>query len=218
MSKLLALVIPCKVISGHMMKSCHEVYIYRVSQNEGDPFCFYFNFAKYRPTTDVRKYALILLNILLWIIPCLIKIENKFWRHSVCLDNTVQIIFILTDKVRWKIWIWVKVKVNEVYHIAYQRTCLGETNRLVPVISPYWFERKLLTNNPRTAGGLSHLRTAGGGVDDRPSQRTKKLRKIATSGKRRSTGRGKFYKKYSNHFLISSNFLTQLIYLNNYTS
>ena len=26
--------------------------------------------------------------------------------------------------------------------------------------------------NPRTAGGLSHLRTVGGGADDRPPQRT----------------------------------------------
>ena len=47
--------------------------------------------------------------------------------------------------------------------------------------------------NLRTAGGLSHLRTAGGG-DDRPPQRTRKLRKITTSGKRRWIGRGKFYK------------------------
>ena len=54
--------------------------------------------------------------------------------------------------------------------------------------------------NPRTAGGLSHLRT-----DDRPPpQGTRKLRKIAASGKRRWIGRGKFYKKYLDHFLIRS--------------
>ena len=44
-------------------------------------------------------------------------------------------------------------------------------------------------------------RPGGGGVDDRPPpQRTRKLRKIATNGKRRSIGRGKFYKIYSHHF------------------
>ena len=49
--------------------------------------------------------------------------------------------------------------------------------------------------NPRTAGGLSHLRTARGRMTaPPPPQRTRKLRKIATSGKRRSIGRGKFYK------------------------
>ena len=48
--------------------------------------------------------------------------------------------------------------------------------------------------NPRTAGGLSHLRTAGGGADAAPPQITQKLRKIATSGKQRWIGRGKFYK------------------------
>ena len=55
--------------------------------------------------------------------------------------------------------------------------------------------------NPRTAGGLSRLRTAGGGGDDRPPpQRTRKLRKIATSGKRRWIGRGKFYKEFLDIF------------------
>ena len=49
--------------------------------------------------------------------------------------------------------------------------------------------------NPRTAGGLSHLRTVGGGRMTAPPQRTRKLRKVATSGKRRWIGRGKFYKK-----------------------
>ena len=63
--------------------------------------------------------------------------------------------------------------------------------------------------NPRTAGGLSYLRTAGGGADDRPPQRTRKLRKIATSGKGCWIGRGKFYKKYLDHFLIKSNLRSQ---------
>ena len=63
-----------------------------------------------------------------------------------------------------------------------------------------------LNFNPRTAGGLSHLRTAG--ADERP-QRTRKLRKIATSGKRRWIGRGKFYKKYIDDFLIRSNLRSQ---------
>ena len=51
--------------------------------------------------------------------------------------------------------------------------------------------------NPRTAVGLSHLRTTGGGGGGWPPHPriTRKLRKIATSGKRRSIGRGKFYKK-----------------------
>ena len=53
--------------------------------------------------------------------------------------------------------------------------------------------------NPRTAGGLSHLHTAGG-ADTRPPQRTRKLRKIATSGKRRWIGRLKFYKNTQNIF------------------
>ena len=35
------------------------------------------------------------------------------------------------------------------------------------------------------------------------------LREIATSGKRRSIGRGKFYKKYLDHFSISSNLRSQ---------
>ena len=63
--------------------------------------------------------------------------------------------------------------------------------------------------NPRTAGGLSHLRTAGGADDRPPPQRTRKLRKIATSGERRWIGRGKFYKKYSDNFLIRSNLRSQ---------
>ena len=49
----------------------------------------------------------------------------------------------------------------------------------------------------------------GGGGDDRPPQRTRKLRKIATSGKRRWIGRGKFYKKYLYHFLTRSNLRSQ---------
>ena len=57
-----------------------------------------------------------------------------------------------------------------------------------------------LSFNPRTAGGLSHLRTAGGGGRMTASQRTRKLRKIAISGKRRWIGRGKFYKKDLDHF------------------
>ena len=52
--------------------------------------------------------------------------------------------------------------------------------------------------NRRTAGGLSHLRTAGGRIP--APQRTRKLRKIATSGKRRSIGRDKFYQKYFDNF------------------
>ena len=31
--------------------------------------------------------------------------------------------------------------------------------------------------NPRTAGGLSHLRTAGGGADDRPPPENSKTKK-----------------------------------------
>ena len=55
--------------------------------------------------------------------------------------------------------------------------------------------------SPCRAGGLGHLRTAGGGADDHhPAQRTRKLRKIATSGKRRSIGRGNFYKKILGSF------------------
>ena len=56
----------------------------------------------------------------------------------------------------------------------------------------------------------SHGR-GGGGADDRPPPppRTRKLRKIATSGKRRWIGRGKFYKKYLDHFLIRSNLRSQ---------
>ena len=88
--------------------------------------------------------------------------------------------------------------------------------------------------NPRTAGGLTHLRTAGGRMTP-PPQRSPKLRKIATSGKRRSIGRGKFYKTCSDHFLIRSNLRSQGVkkvkfsqnraifaanrnYLNNYTN
>ena len=71
------------------------------------------------------------------------------------------------------------------------------------------FLLRLQSLNPRTAGGLSHLRTAGGGADDRPPQITRKLRKIATSGKGRWIGRGKFYKKYLRHFLIRSNLRSQ---------
>ena len=63
--------------------------------------------------------------------------------------------------------------------------------------------------NPRTAGGLSHLHTAGGRMTAPPPQRTRKLRKIATSDKRRWIGRGKFYKKYLDHFLIRSNLRLQ---------
>ena len=37
----------------------------------------------------------------------------------------------------------------------------------------------------------------------------RKLRKIAASGKRRWIGRGKFYKKYLDHFLIRSNLRSQ---------
>ena len=51
--------------------------------------------------------------------------------------------------------------------------------------------------NPRTAGGLSHFRTAGGIP---APQRTRKLRKIATSGERRSIGRGEFYKNIWSFF------------------
>ena len=59
--------------------------------------------------------------------------------------------------------------------------------------------------NPRSAGGLSHLRTAGGADTASPPQRTRKQRKIAPSGKRCSIGCGTFYKKYSDHFFIRSN-------------
>ena len=79
--------------------------------------------------------------------------------------------------------------------------------------------------NPRTAGG--------GGADDRPPPENSKTKKIATSGKR--IGRGKFYQKYLDHFLIWSNLRSQgskkvkfsqnraifaenRNYLNNYTS
>ena len=75
----------------------------------------------------------------------------------------------------------------------------------------------------------------GGGGGWPPPQGTRKLRKIATSGKRRWIGRGKFYKKYLDHFLIRSNLRSQGVkkvkfsqnqvifaenrnYLNNYTS
>ena len=55
--------------------------------------------------------------------------------------------------------------------------------------------------NPCTAGGLSHLHTAGGGgADTRPPQITRKLIKIATSGKRRWIGRLKFYKNTQSMF------------------
>ena len=57
----------------------------------------------------------------------------------------------------------------------------------------------MLSYNPRTAGGLSHLRTAGG-VDTPPPQKNTKLRKVAKSGKRRSIGCGKFYKKIISSF------------------
>ena len=50
---------------------------------------------------------------------------------------------------------------------------------------------------PRTAGGLSHFRTAGGGRIPAPAQRTRKLRMIATSCKRCWIRRHKLYKKYS---------------------
>ena len=43
-----------------------------------------------------------------------------------------------------------------------------------------------------------------------PPQRTRILRKIAKSGKRRSIGRGKFYKKYPDNFLIRSNLRSQV--------
>ena len=67
---------------------------------------------------------------------------------------------------------------------------------------------QILTRAVRTAGGLSHFRTAGG--KDRPLPlRTRKLRKITTSGKRRWIGRGKFYKKILDHFLIRSNLRPQ---------
>ena len=42
-----------------------------------------------------------------------------------------------------------------------------------------------------------------------PPQRTRKLIKITTSGKRRWIGRDKFYKKYLDHFLIRSNLRSQ---------
>ena len=45
-------------------------------------------------------------------------------------------------------------------------------------------------------------RPGGGGY--LPPQITRKLRKIATSGKRRSIGRGNFYKKYLDHFSLTS--------------
>ena len=82
--------------------------------------------------------------------------------------------------------------------------------------------------------GLSHLRTAGGRIP--APQRTRKLRKIATSGKRRWIGRHNFYKKNTQIIFDQvvfevtggqkwSNFLkiglfSQLIcnYLNNYTN
>ena len=58
---------------------------------------------------------------------------------------------------------------------------------------------------PAHGPGLSHLRKAGGG-----GQITRKIRTIATSGKRLSVGRGKFYKKKcSYYFLIGPNLRSQ---------
>ena len=44
--------------------------------------------------------------------------------------------------------------------------------------------------NPRTAGGLSHLRTAGGGIYV-PPRLTRKLRNASTSRKKHSIGLNK---------------------------
>ena len=64
--------------------------------------------------------------------------------------------------------------------------------------------------NPRTAGVLSHLRTAGGGGRMTAPQRTRKLRKVAKSGKRRSIGTPRqVLRKYLDHFLIRSNLRSQ---------
>ena len=68
-----------------------------------------------------------------------------------------------------------------------------------------------------------------------PPPDNSKTKKIATSGKRRRIDRGKFYKKYLDHFLIRSNLRSQGVknikfsqnraifaenrnFLNNYTS
>ena len=55
--------------------------------------------------------------------------------------------------------------------------------------------------NPRTAGSEPPSHGRGGGRMTALPQRTRKLRKIATSGKRRWIGRDKFYKKYLDNFL-----------------
>ena len=58
------------------------------------------------------------------------------------------------------------------------------------------------TINPRTAVVWATFGWPVGGGRMTP-QRTRKLRKIATSGKRRSIDRGKFYKKSLDHFWSS---------------
>ena len=58
----------------------------------------------------------------------------------------------------------------------------------------YMYENHSTHINPRTAGGLSHLRTAeGGGADDRHPDNSK-TKKDSESSKRRWIVRGKFYK------------------------
>ena len=58
-------------------------------------------------------------------------------------------------------------------------------------------ERKLIIAkhavqfNPRTAGGLSHLRTAGGGGHICAPRLTRKLRNASTSGKQHTIGLNK---------------------------
>ena len=59
---------------------------------------------------------------------------------------------------------------------------------------------KTKEDNVKRSFGILNPRTAGGGRMTAAPQRTRKLRKIATSGKRRWIGRGKFYIKYLDHF------------------
>ena len=59
-----------------------------------------------------------------------------------------------------------------------------------------------LTINPRTGGGLSQLRTGGGGAGNRPPQRSRKRSDIETNGKRHLIWRDEIYKKYWDHFWI----------------
>ena len=68
------------------------------------------------------------------------------------------------------------------------------------------------TTSPRTGGGLSQPRTGGGGVDfNPPPLRSRELRNVSRSGKRRYIGRAMFYKKQMDHFLMRSKLRSQKI-------